>query len=130
MIYMLDTDTVSLIVRNNLSVIKKFDKHDSDTICISAIVQAEIFYGLEKKGSARLFNEVNSVINKMSVIPFDDSQSKIYGKIRAELEKSGNPLNNMDILIAASALAAKAVLVTHNTKHFSKVKGLKTEDWS
>ena len=130
MIYMLDTNTVSLIAQNNDSAIKNLLKHDKDTICISAIVYAEIFYGLEKKGSMRLINEVNSVLKKMTIISFDESHSEFYGKIRTTLEKSGNPLDNMDILIAASALAAKATLVSNNVKHFSRIKGLKIEDWS
>lgn len=61
MIYMLDTDTVSLIVRNYPPVIKKLIQHEDDDICISAITYAELSYGLEKKGSSRLFNEVRSI---------------------------------------------------------------------
>lgn len=129
MIYMLDTDTVSFIVRKDAAVIRNLIKHEDDEICISSITYAEIFYGLEKKGSTRLFNEVSSIIGKMSIIAFDESQSELYGKIRLELEKSGTPLGNMDMLIAAAALASSAVLVSHNKKHFSKIKRLKTEDW-
>ena len=129
MIYMLDTDMISLVVKKNNSVITNLIKHEDDEICISAISYAEIFYGLEKKKSTRLFNEVNTIIGKMSIIPFNESQSEYYGKIRLVLEKSGTPLGDMDMLIAAAALSKKAILVTHNTKHFSRIKGLKIEDW-
>ena len=54
---------------------------------------------------------------------------KIYGKISVKLEKSGTPVGDMDLLIAASALSAGAVLVSHNISHFSGIKGLKIEDW-
>jgi len=130
MIYMLDTDTVSFIARKNSSVIKNLIKHEEDDICISAVTYAEIFYGLEKKGSAKLSNEVNSIIGKMSIITFDETQAELYGKIRLELEKSGTPLGDMDMLIAAAALSIDAVLVSHNVKHFSKVKRLKVKDWT
>ncbi|MCL2441727.1 MAG: type II toxin-antitoxin system VapC family toxin [Treponema sp.] len=130
MIYMLDTDTVSFIVKRDPVVLKKLSEHDNDDICVSAVTCAELFFGLEKKGSIKLFNEVESVIEKMSVINFDKPQSEIYGKIRLELEKSGVPLDNMDMLIAAAALSIDAVLISHNTKHFSRIKGLKAEDWS
>ena len=130
MIYMLDTDMVSFIVKKDPIVLKKLFKHDVDDICISAVTCAEIFYGLEKKGSAKLTKEVNSVIEKMSIITLDKSQSELYGRIRLELEKSGTPLENMDILIAAAALSINAVLVSHNVKHFSRIKNLKVEDWS
>ena len=129
MIFMLDTDTVSHMVRNHSPVIRNLIKHEDDEICISAITYAEISYGLEKKGSDRLFNEVRSIMEKMSIIDFDESQSELYGKIRLELEKSGTPLGDMDMLIAAAALSAGAILVTHNTKHFSKIKSIRVEDW-
>jgi tRNA(fMet)-specific endonuclease VapC len=129
MIYMLDTDTVSLVVKNHSPVIRNLLKHEEDEICISAITYAELFYGLEKKQSDRLFNEVRIILGKLSIIDFNDSQSELYGKIRVELEKSGTPLGDMDMLIAAAALSAGAILVTHNKKHFSKIRGIKTEDW-
>jgi len=127
---MLDTDTVSLLVRKNPSLIKNIIKHEDDEICISAITYAELRYGLEKKSSERLFNEVNALLGKLSIIDFDSSQSELYGKIRLKLEKSGTPLDNMDMLIAAAALSAGAILVSHNVKHFSRIQGLKIEDWS
>jgi tRNA(fMet)-specific endonuclease VapC len=126
---MLDTDTVSLMVRKNSSVIDNLIKHENDEICISAITYAELCYGLEKKGSDRLFNEVSSIMGKFTIVDFDNSQSELYGKIRLRLEKSGTPLGDMDMLIAASAMAAGAILVSHNIRHFSKIKGLKVEDW-
>jgi len=127
--YMLDTDTVSLIIRKYPSVIEKLIKHEDDEICISTITYAELCYGLEKKGSVRLFNEIMSIIRKFTIVDFDNSQAELYGKIRVGLEKSGTPLGDMDMLIAASALTAGAILITHNTKHFSKINGLKVEDW-
>ena len=130
MIYMLDTDTVSYIIRKNSSVINNLIKHDDDEICISAISYAELYYGLEKKGSDRLFLEVATILGKLSIIDFDDSQSELYGKIRAEQEKSGMSLGDMDMLIAAAALSQDAILVSHNIKHFSKINGLKVEDWT
>ena len=130
MIYLLDTDTVSLIVRKNASVIKNLIEHEDDEICISAISYAELYYGLEKKGSEKLFAEVDSIVRKLTIVDFDYSQSKIYGKIRVELEKTGTSLGNMDLLIAAAAISQDAVLVTHNIRHFSNIKGIKVEDWS
>jgi tRNA(fMet)-specific endonuclease VapC len=126
---MLDTDTVSLIVKKRSPVIRNLLRHEEDEICISAITYAELSYGLEKKQSDRLFSEVRTILGKLSIIDFNDSQSELYGKIRVELEKSGTPLGDMDMLIAAAALSAGAILVTHNKKHLSKIRGIKTEDW-
>ena len=129
MIYMLDTDTLSHIVRNHSPIIRNLIEHEEDEICISTITYAELSYGLEKKGSDRLFNEVHSILEKLSIIDFDDSQSELYGKIRVGLERSGTPLGDMDMLIAAAALSTGAILVSHNKKYFSKIKGIKVEDW-
>jgi tRNA(fMet)-specific endonuclease VapC len=129
MIYMLDTDTISLVVRKHPQVINNLIRHEDDEICISAVTNAELFYGLEKKKSQRLFTEVRSIIGKCTIVDFNASQSELYGRIRVELEKSGAPLGDMDLLIAAAAISTGAILVTHNTKHFSRIKGLKTEDW-
>ena len=130
MIYFLDTDTVSLLVRENQTVIKNLIKHEDDDICISAITYAELRFGLERKGSERLFNEVNAVLGKLSIIDFNSFQSELYGKIRLKLEKSGTPLGDMDMLIAAAALSSGAILVSHNVKYFSRIEGIKIEDWS
>ena len=129
MIYMLDTDTISQVVRKHPQVIKKLIIHEDDEICISAVTNAELFYGLEKKKSQRLFTEVCSIIGKCTIVDFNASQSELYGRIRVELEKSGTPLGDMDLLIAAAAISTGAILVTHNTKHFSRINGLKVEDW-
>jgi len=107
--YMLDTDTVSLLVRENPSVIKNLLGHEKDEICISVITYAELCFGLEKKGSERLFNKVSVILGKLSILDFNCSQSEIYGKIRLKLEKSGMPLGDMDMLIAAAALSAGAI---------------------
>ena len=130
MIYMLDTDTVSLIIRKNPNIIKNLISHEDDEICISAISNAELCYGLEKRGSEKLSLSVRDLTGRFSIIAFDDYQGELYGRIRLDLEKSGSPLGDMDMLIAAAALSQNAILVTHNTRHFSRIKGLITEDWS
>ena len=108
----------------------KAAKHDRDEFCISVITYAELMFGLKKNYSKQLDFWLNEVLNRFNIISFDDSSAVIYGEIRTALEKSGTALDNMDLLIAASALSVKAVLVSHNVKHFSRIKGLKVEDWS
>ena len=129
MIYLLDTDTVSLLVRKDPLVIKNLLKHEEDEICISVITYAEISFGLEKKGSEKLFTEISTILDKLTIIDFNSTQSELYGKIRLKLEKSGTTLGDMDMLIAAAAQSIGATLVSHNVKHFSKIKGINIEDW-
>jgi len=63
-------------------------------------------------------------------VDFNADAASLYAKTRAELEKAGTPIDNMDLLIAASAMAENAVLVSHNIGHFSRIKGLCVEDWA
>ena len=131
MIYMFDTDTVSFFIKDNPKGVRKnVLKHEKDEFCISAITYAELMFGLKRNYSKQLDFWLKEVLKRFRVVSFDNTSSVIYREIRTELEKTGNPLDNMDMLIAASALAVKAVLVSHNIKHFSKIKGLKVEDWS
>jgi len=130
MIYMFDTDTASFFMKDNpKSVRKKAAEHNKDEFCISAITYAELMFGLKRNYSKQLDFWLNEILAKLNVIAFDDASAVVYGDIRTTLEKSGQILDNMDMLIASSAISVNAVLVSHNIKHFSKIKGLKTEDW-
>ena len=131
MIYMLDTDIISFFIKDKPRAVRiQVAKHDRDEFCISAITYAELMFGLKRNYSKQLEFWLNEILDKFSVIAFDESSSVIYGNIRTALEKSGSPLDNMDMLIAASAIKTGAVLVSHNIRHFSKIKSLKVEDWS
>ena len=130
MTYMLDTDTVSFFIRDNpKSIRERAAEHGKDEFCISAITLAELMYGLKRNYSRKLDFWLNEILTMFKVIDFDDTAAVLYGEIRSELEKTGEPLDNMDMLIAATALKANATLITHNTKHFDKIKRLKAEDW-
>jgi len=130
MIYMFDTDTVSFFIKDNPKSIRvRAARHDKDEFCISAVTLAELMFGLKRNYSKQLDFWLNEILIKFNVIAFDDISAVIYEEIRYGLEKSGKPLDNMDILIAASAMKAGAILISHNAKHFSKIKGLKVEDW-
>jgi tRNA(fMet)-specific endonuclease VapC len=128
--YLFDTDMVSFFIRNKPSNIRvKTAQHNDDDLCISAITYAELIFGLRKNYSKQLDYWLGEVMGKFRVFAFDSAAASIYGDIRAKLEKSGTPLDNMDIMIAATSLSNGAILVSHNTKHFAKIKGLKVEDW-
>ena len=130
MIYMFDTDTVSFFMKDNPKSLRpRVAKHEKDEFCISAITYAELMFGLKRNYSKQLDYWLHEVLDKFRVIPFEETSAGIYGEIRTILEKSGSSLDNMDMLIASSAIAAGAVLVSHNTRHFSKIRALTVEDW-
>lgn len=128
--YLLDTNIVSEIVRNpNGNAAKRLAQTADERVAISVIVCCEIEYGLELKSSAKLKQQSDAIIAKFEVLDFGSPAHSIYGSIRAELKRKGTPIGPNDLFIAAHALALNAVLVTDNEKEFSRVPGLKIENW-
>jgi tRNA(fMet)-specific endonuclease VapC len=130
MMYMLDTDTISYLIKGSSAALKNnFLKHRAEELTISPLVCAELLYGVKKKGNRDVEKKVHDFLSHIRTIDFNSEAAESYAALRAELEKLGTPLDNMDLLIAASATAAGTVLVTHNIKHFSRIPGLAIEDW-
>ncbi|MDR1316967.1 MAG: PIN domain-containing protein [Spirochaetales bacterium] len=131
MIYMFDTNIISYLIKGSSAALQdRVLEHDPGELAVSALVCAELLYGVKKRGDRVIEKKVHVFLDRIQKIDFDLRAAAAYAGIRTELEKTGMPLDNMDMLIAASALATGAALVTHNVKHFSRIKGLKVEDWS
>lgn len=132
MLYMLDTNICSYILKNHPASVKAhFDEVGSDALAISAVVLAELFYGAARhqKGIA-IRREIDDFSSRLSVIPWDETAADHYGAIRAALEKNGTPIGAMDMMIAAHARSLGATLVSNNTRHFEKVPGLSIANWA
>lgn len=127
--YILDTDISSYLIRGDHGTVTKKFSELYDSCAISSITAAELQYRARKRNNKQLTQKVKAFCNLVEIIPWDADAAKAYAKLRVELETSGTPIGNMDMLIAASALARKAVLVTNNTEHFSRVKDLKLGNW-
>ena len=127
--YILDTDISSYLIRGDHETVTKKFSELYDSCAISIITAAELQYGARKRNNKQLTQKVKAFCDLVEIIPWDEDAAKAYAKLRVELETSGTPIGNMDMLIAASALARKAVLVTNNTEHFSRVKDLKLGNW-
>ena len=129
--YMLDTNICIFIIKHKPeTVIREFMKYDSGDICISSITYAELVHRVEKS-EAREKNRIALTVflSELQIVPFDDSAAQVYGVVKAELQKKGMPIGPMDTLIAAHAKALNLTLVTNNTKEFTRVNGLRLEDW-
>ncbi|MFI4957488.1 MAG: type II toxin-antitoxin system VapC family toxin [Gammaproteobacteria bacterium] len=127
--YMLDTNIVSHFLKAHHNVTKNVTSKPIPSICISAITKGELQYGVAKRPEAkRLHLVVEKFLQYVDVLPWDSAIAKRYGVVRAEMEKHGNVLAPLDMLIAAHALETGVVLVT-NDKAFKMVSGLHTEDW-
>ncbi len=133
--YMLDTNICVFVLRNKanqaINVIRNIKKHKANDICISAITYAELMHGVEKNvnpDKKRL--ALLLFLSSIGVLDFNQDAADEYGKIRANLEKQGNIIGTMDMLIAAHAKSQGLTIVTNNTKEFMRVDGLEVEDWS
>jgi tRNA(fMet)-specific endonuclease VapC len=132
MSYSLDTNTCIYHLNNSASTVTERLKTLSvEEVLISSMVIAELLYGAEK-GTKRLANYENIAffLSPYRIISFDQKAASIYAAIRADLERKGQIIGPNDIVIAATTLAHNAILVTNNTKEFSRIDGLKIEDWT
>ena len=128
--YMLDTNVVSNLVRRpDGEVAQRVAALAPRSFAISVIVAAELRYGAERRGSARLTKQLGAVLSAIEVLPLKEPADRLYGVIRSELERVGLPIGHNDLLIAAHARAAGAILVTNNVGEFTRVPGLTVENW-
>lgn len=126
---MLDTDHVGYALRGRGNVADVLLQHRPSALCLSALSVAELRYGADKRGSKKLHRLIDAFTNGMDVMAFDDEAALQYGSLAARLAKRGVPIGQFDTLIAAHAMSLGVSLVTNNVRHFSRVKGLKVENW-
>ena len=129
--YLLDTNTASYVVRGNSSRVReRLLRVPIGHVSISVITEAELRFGAAKKPEAVRLNEaIESFVLHVHVLPWDSEAAKQYAQLRLILERSGAPMGNLDMMIAAHALSTQAVLVT-NDHVFRRIKHLKIEDWT
>jgi tRNA(fMet)-specific endonuclease VapC len=127
--FMLDTDISSYIIkRRPATLVDKFEKH-GETLNVSVITAAELRFGAEKAARPRLAELVEAYLDRLAILDWTNEVTRHYARIRSQLERSGEPIGNMDLLIASHAASEGMTVVTNNLKHFSRVPGLKVELW-
>ena len=126
---MLDTNIISDMVKHPRGQAALRARTCADQLCTSIIVAAELRYGSTKKKAPELIYKVNQILNEISVLALDVKADAFYGLIRCDLEAAGQPIGSNDLLIAAHALSLNLTLVTANVREFSRVSGLKVENW-
>ena len=129
--YLLDTNIcIYLIKKKPLKVLEKLRTLAIADVGISAITLAELEFGVAKSSKPQQNNEaLQSFVAPLEILPFDDRAACRYGEIRAHLEKKGQPIGSLDMLIAAHASSLALTLVTNNLREFKKVPGLTAESW-
>jgi tRNA(fMet)-specific endonuclease VapC len=127
----LDTNICSYILRRHpVAMIERFAGLDRAQLWLSAVVAAELRFGAVKLGSVRFAAAVETWLTGFDVRPWPLDATRQYANIRYALERAGQPIGGMDLMIAAHALAEDAVLVTNNAREFMRVPGLAVEEWA
>jgi tRNA(fMet)-specific endonuclease VapC len=127
---LLDTNILSDLIRHpHGSVAQEIAAKGEDSICTSIVVACELRYGAEKAGSKKLRERVDAILSPLEALPFDTPVDRQYADIRRHLTRQGTPIGPNDLLIAAHALALDLIVVTANERGFSRVPGLKIENW-
>ena len=131
--YLLDTNILSDAVRNTTGVvaerINRFTRAERRNLCTSIIAAAELRFGVMNNDSPRLRNRVEEVLRSIEVLALKEDADRHYAQLRLHLERRGTPIGANDMLIAAHALAGGCILVTDNLREFSRVPGLRVENW-
>lgn len=128
--YLLDTNILSDLVRNPQGMVAaQIAKAGEDTVCTSIIVAAELRYGATKSNSAKLAERVDLILSALEILSLETPADHQYASLRHHLTRQGTPIGPNDLQIAAHALANDLTVVTANVGEFSRVPGLKVENW-
>lgn len=130
--YLIDTSTCVSILRNRLpAVVDRLRGMPINDLAMSSISAGELYHGAAK--SARTQSEMRKIQELLTLIrplEFGSEAALAYGLVRSFLERNGQVIGSLDMLIAAHALSADATLVTHNTREFGRLPDLRVEDWT
>jgi tRNA(fMet)-specific endonuclease VapC len=129
--YLLDTNIcIALIRQMPAGLLQRLTALEPGEVGLSSITLAELIYGAAKSSQTEQnLAALEQFLLPLELVNFDESAATAYGQIRAGLEREGKVIGSMDMLIAAHALSLNTILVTNNTKEFSRVSGLLLEDW-
>jgi tRNA(fMet)-specific endonuclease VapC len=131
MIYLIDTNTCIIHLNRRVpSLCRLLEAQLPSDIAVCSVVKAEMFYGAMKSNNPeRSLAKQERFLSQFVSLPFDDRAARMFGEIRANLAAKGTSIGAYDLQIAAIALVNNLILVTHNVREFSRVDGLRFEDW-
>ena len=130
-LYMLDTDTASYVVKGRSPTSERMREASPDHVCLSAVVCSEMLYGLFRLPPEHAIHlRTRDILRRLRVVPWDEQAAERFADIRHRLTTRGETIGLLDMMIAAHALAQDAILVTNNTRHFSRLADLKLANWA
>jgi tRNA(fMet)-specific endonuclease VapC len=129
--YLIDTDIIIYSVKGNSIVQGRFLQNERIPKAISVITYGELLLGAKKsKNVGKNLAVVYRIKELFPIVAIDNAVIETFSDIKVAMQKAGSPVDDMDLLIAATALTMNYTLVTSNEKHFRRIKGLRIENWS
>jgi len=129
--YLLDTNIVSFHIRKSSKALeRRLRRTKAAHVALSVVTEMELRYGIARNPRLRIAPLVEELLAGLTVLPLTSEVARVYGRVRAELDRAGTPIGPLDLMIAAHALAARRTLVTNNIREFERVAGLRCVDWS
>ena len=131
MSWLLDTDTCIYALKQRPAVLGALLAKAPSRIHLSVITEGELRFGAaQSEHQHRTLAKLEAFLAPLQILPFMPEDAAVYAQLRAGLQKSGKPIGALDMLIAGHALSRDLVLVTNNRREFSRVPGLKLENWA
>jgi len=128
--YMLDTNICIYVMKTYPPELQQKFDNLAEQLCISSITLGELYFGAEKSARrAENLAELDLFVARLEVLPFDEKAAAHYGQLRAELERAGKPCGPYDMQIGGHARSEGLILVTNNMREFSRMPGLRVENW-
>lgn len=129
--YLLDTNIIIYSLKGHTAVNRNIRSHLHDPMHISVVTLMELYYGAYKSQKVESnIAKIRALESTIEIIPVGKEVVDIFGSYKANLERSGTPLDDFDLIVAACAMTHNLILVTNNTKHFKRIEGLKMQDWT
>jgi tRNA(fMet)-specific endonuclease VapC len=128
--YLIDTNTCIYYIKGMFNLIKKFEEADPENCFISEITLAELKFGVENSDRKEKNQKaLENFLTGVKIVPIFHAID-LYAKEKTRLRKAGTPVDDFDILIGTTAVTHNLILVTNNTSHFKRIKGINLEDWT
>jgi predicted nucleic acid-binding protein len=129
--YAIDSDILIYYLKNHPKIVERFINAELDEISTTIINYTELLFGAYKSAkSVENLTRIRQFLDSFTIVQFDKNSAEIFAQLKALLQKNGNNVADMDLLIASICLANNLILVTNNTRHFEKIPDLKLENWS
>jgi tRNA(fMet)-specific endonuclease VapC len=129
--WMLDTDTCIALIKSHPAALKRLRGKSIGQVGLSSITLGELAFGAGKSSRSKDAHEaLREFLLPLEIASFDDQSAMRYGEVRASLARRGKPIGPLDTLIGSHAYALDLILVTHNTREFAQIEGLRLEDWT